>query len=149
MNNEEKILTTLENISLQMGIMGSRIDSLDSRIESMDAKFTAKFEQVDARFEQVDARFEQIDARFEQIDARFEQIDARFEQVDAQFEQIRAFHMKVENEYDKSIKANLEGFSGATEKNTEQDRRISTLENRADNHGSRISVLEAAIRPLS
>ena len=144
MNNEEKILTKLEQI-------GSKIESMDARFDGMDARFDG----IDYRLDGMDARFDKLENRmeskFDQIDARFDKLENRmeskFDQIDANFEEIRAYNVRIETEYWPGIKVALEEIQGAIEKNKEQDNIIYKLKDTVVNHGIRLSLLENAVNP--
>jgi tetrahydromethanopterin S-methyltransferase subunit G len=63
----ETVKEELKHLSIQVAVLGERMD--------------ARFEQVDARFEQVDARFEHVDARLEEMDNRITAGFAEIKQI--------------------------------------------------------------------
>ena len=71
---------------------------------------------------------------------------ARMDAVEKGQEVIRTSQLKVELEQYPRIAAALDGFAVSTEKNAEQDRRISALENSTDVHDTRIWALEQIVK---
>ena len=63
-------------------------------------------------------------------------------------EALRISQLRVENEWFPRINAALEGVIGNTEKLMGHGRRISSLEDKSDNHSVRISMLEDSARVM-
>lgn len=78
----------------------------------------------------------------EQINIRLGSLEEKFESFEEEQAIIRHSQLKVELEQFPRIAAALDGVVSGIDKNTEQDRRISILENKVENHDNRIISLE-------
>ena len=59
---------------------------------------------------------------------------------------IKASQLKVENEELPRIAAALDGYKVNYEKNQEHDKRITVLERKVDNYGTRVAAVELALK---
>ena len=73
-------------------------------------------------------------------------IQALLEPIKEELKVVHTSQLKVELEQYPRIAAALDGFAVSTQKNVEQDRRISALEKTQDNHDTRIWALEQVVK---
>jgi chaperonin cofactor prefoldin len=99
-------------------------------LETIGTKIDALSASVDQRFEQVDQRFEQVDRRFEQVDHRFDELKG---QLQSQIE-------RVEGKIDLLV----EGFANLAKKDAANSAAHRRVDQRLDNHETRLAALEKA-----
>ena len=86
-----------------------------------------------------------FDERFDKVDSRLDKVDSRLDALERNQEITIRSLLVIENEYIPKINVTLEGLVGAIEKNTEQDKRIKSLETKVENHDVRINAMEFAV----
>ena len=82
----------------------------------------------------------------EEIRAETVPINKRLNDVEESQRVIRDSQLRVELEQFPRISAALDGVAGNNDKNMEQDRRISSLESRSEEHDKMIFALERAVK---
>lgn len=111
-----------------------------------EEKILAMLEQL----QQGQARLEQGYAKLEQGQAKLEQGQSKLEReltsLKDTVQTVKNSQLKVELEQFPKIAAAIDGAVGGTEKNKEQDSRISILESKSENQGNRILDLEYAFK---
>jgi len=131
-------------------------EKLESKLEEkLDAKLDAKFEafeeKMDRKFDaKLDAKFDaKFDAFEEKMDRKFDEklapIKSDIKELKKSAERSHAFQLKVEAEYYPLIRATYEGLMGAIEKNTEQDKRITVIEEKMEKHDLNIEALKLKV----
>ncbi|MDR1891583.1 MAG: hemolysin XhlA family protein [Oscillospiraceae bacterium] len=124
MNNEEKILSLLENMGDHICKIETRLDKIESRIDKMDE------------------RIDKIETRLDKMDERIDKMDKRLSKVEEDVSFVRGQLVIIENVHLKKLNFISEGISGWQERNRQIDKHESKLEN----HGNRIWALEQVVK---
>ena len=100
--------------------------------------------KLEAKVDKLDAKVDKLDARVDKLDARADKLESRMDRLEEIVQSVHESQLIAENVWYPKISLALEGLSLNEVKNRERDRRIDALEDLAENHGSRILVLESA-----
>ena len=82
MNNEERILSILENIQGKVGSMESRFDTLEGRFDTLEGRFDTLEKNTNKRFEALEGRFDTLEGRFDTLEGRFDTLENRFDTME-------------------------------------------------------------------
>lgn len=114
MNNEDKILTMLENIQKQIGSMENRFDTMESNTNN-------RFDTMDNRFDTMDNRFDAMDNRFDTMESNTNnRFDAMEKFIAKEIQSTRdELKLEIQHVYDevKEIKDDFNNIEQVTAKN--------------------------------
>jgi len=128
MNNEEKILSMLEQLQQGQTQTNTRLDKMDSRLDK------------------VDSRLDKMDARLDSMDSRFDKMDARLDKMQEDITDIHERVVKVEVTQEHDV---LKGIQLLNEGHVTLDRKLSALDVRTkdvDDIRDNVEVLKHVVR---
>ena len=90
----------------------------------------------------LEAKQDAFEAKQDAFEERLDHFEERLDRVEEILQTVHESQVRVELEWLPKIGLALDAISASIEKNTEQDKRISVLENTTQNHSNRIFALE-------
>ena len=97
MNNEEKILGLLVNLT-------EKVDNIDGRLGQVEAvqakqgellvRMDERLDRVDERLDRMDERLDRVDERLDRMDERLDRMDERLDRMDERLSQVETVQAK-------------------------------------------------------
>ncbi|MDR2712796.1 MAG: hypothetical protein LBB91_06760, partial [Clostridiales bacterium] len=131
------------SITEQESKVTAETSSIKANIAELESKVTAETSSIKASITEQESK---VTAETSSIKANIAKLELKVTSLEESVQTIRDSQLIVENIWFPKINAALDGILGEIEKNKEQDRRISVLENKVENHGVRIISLEYAAK---
>ena len=140
MNNEEKILSMLENMS-------ARFDKMDERFNKTDERFN----KMDERFDKMDERFDKMESKFETLQSEIgDTLSLAMNEVGQQCERAveeseKRVRLIIEGELMGHMRAISDGYKNLDEKHNEIVHTINRQQVQIDNLKDRVNALEQKV----
>jgi len=139
-------------IKINVGTLEAKQDAFEAKQDAFEAKqdafeakqdaFEAKQDAFEARQDAFEAKQDAFEAKQDAFEERLDHFEERLDRVEEILQTVHESQVRVELEWLPKIGLALDAISASIEKNTEQDKRISVLENTTQNHSNRIFALE-------
>ena len=141
MNNDERILALLGNLSTQVGTLTTRMDKMSTQVDTLTTRMDKMSTQVDTLTTRMDKMSTQVDT----LTTRMDKMSADMADVKSDVAELKTRVTKIEVTQENVILPRLQTLAEGQEALHEQIRRLSVIDRLQDD----VITLKSAVRYLS